>query len=119
MKLTCSNSYVLCTLHIQVDRGRRSFGVVPVKNPKSNDWKVDIWDLIDFCASEGETPDVCLPSHTPVVPRREPLESKVIRHYTEHCTLHTAHCTIHTPHFTLHTSHCTLHTSYCTLHTAH
>ena len=45
--------------------------MVQVKTAKKNDWKLGIWELIKYCAEEGEVPDVSLPSFTPKAPRKE------------------------------------------------
>ena len=50
--------------------------VQKVKEEKSEEWKQDLWNMVDFCAENGIRPDVTMPTFTPLSARREAKESK-------------------------------------------
>ena len=50
--------------------------VQKVKEEKTEEWKQDLWNMVDFCAEHGIRPDVTMPAFTPLSARREPTESK-------------------------------------------
>ena len=56
----------------EVDRARKNFVVQKVSEEKSEEWKQDLWSMVDFCAEMGVTPIVTLPTFTPLAERREP-----------------------------------------------
>ena len=55
----------------QVDRGRKNFSVVQVKEAKSEAWKEDLWNLIDWSAETNQVPVVKLPISLPKKPMVE------------------------------------------------
>ena len=54
-----------------MDRARKNFSVMQMKEPKSDSWKDDLWDLIDWCAETNQVPVVKLPPSVPLKPRTE------------------------------------------------
>ena len=50
--------------------------VQKVKEEKTEEWKQDLWNMVDFCAKNRIRPDVAMPAFTPLSARREPKESK-------------------------------------------
>ena len=70
----------------KVDRGRNNFCVQKVKEPKSEGWKRNLWNMVDFCAEMGSVSDVHLPEYTPLIPKKEAPLTKV---YVDQTHFHT------------------------------